>query len=388
MVKGSLRDDKWLCRFFDLNFIVISMTILINLFTCLKTMLNETKLYTVESVTNGHPDKVCDAISDAILDACLEQDPISRVAAETFGCNDLIVVGGELTTKAQIDAIKIAKEVYEHIGYDPNIEIMERITTQSPDIAQGVDTGGAGDQGIMYGYATCESEDYMPFGIGLVHKLTSGLEDLRTSGEVSFLRPDGKAQVTIEDGRVKTVLVSTQHDEQVTQEEIRNTLIEKLIKPVVGDIGEENILVNPTGKFLLGGFTADSGLTGRKIMVDTYGGLYPHGGGAFSGKDATKVDRSAAYMARFVAKNIVANGLAEKCLVSVAYAIGKVDPVMVEAINERGESISEVVKKNFDFRPQAIIEQLGLRKPIFSQTAAYGHFGKVGLPWENVVYLK
>lgn len=342
------------------------------------------KLYTVESVTSGHPDKICDQISDAILDACLAQDPMSRVAVETFGSHGLLVIGGEITTKAQgVDFANIAKEVYKNIGHDDELKIISHVTQQSPDIAQGVDTGGAGDQGIMYGYANDETEEFLPKGIVLVHRLTKGLEDLRKSGELPWLRPDGKAQVTLDKNRITTIVVSTQHAENVSQEEIRNSIIEKLIKPLVGDISGIKIYINPTGKFVTGGFHGDAGLTGRKIMVDTYGGLIPHGGGAFSGKDSTKVDRSAAYMARYAAKNIVAAGLAKECLVSVAYAIGEVNPLMVSAINEKGENLDEIIAK-FDFRPRAIIDRLNLRQPIFQQTAAYGHFGKKGLPWEEI----
>lgn len=349
--------------------------------------MHHNNLYTVESVTAGHPDKVCDQISDACLDACLRQDPSSRVAVETFGGHGLLLVGGEVTTNADFDAAAIARQVYKDIGYDNELEVITKIVKQSPDIAQGVDTGGAGDQGIMYGYATRETAEFMPRGVVLAHKLTRGLEDLRKSGEIKWLRPDGKAQVTLENGRVKNVLVSTQHNEEVDQAEIRRVLIEKLIGPVIGDLIGVDIFVNPTGKFFLGGFAADTGLTGRKIMVDTYGGLIPHGGGAFSGKDATKVDRSAAYMARFAAKNIVAEGLAEKCLVSVAYAIGHAEPLMVEAIDENGNSLKDAVRGKFDFRPRAIVERLGLRKPIFRPTASYGHFGKAGLPWEEIIEL-
>lgn len=348
-------------------------------------MIYNPQNYTVESVTSGHPDKVCDQISDAILDACLAADPMSRVAIESFGCHGLIVVGGEVTTNSQFDAESIARKVYQDIGYDSDVETIARIVKQSPDIAQGVDTGGAGDQGIMYGYATGETEEKMPKGIVLVHKLTQGLERLRKSGELPWLMPDGKAQITMEGNRVKTVLISTQHSADVSQEQIKTDLIEKLIKPVLGDIEGVDVLVNPTGQFILGGFDADTGLTGRKIMVDTYGGLYPHGGGAFSGKDASKVDRSAAYMARWVAKNLVANGLADKCLVSVAYAIGEARPVMVDALNEKGESLARAVNEKFDFRPRAIVERLGLTRPIFQPTASYGHFGKAGLPWEEII---
>ncbi|MDP3724873.1 MAG: methionine adenosyltransferase [Nanoarchaeota archaeon] len=347
-------------------------------------MVHVPKIYTVESVTSGHPDKVCDQISDAILDAALAVDPKSRVAAETMGSHGLLVLGGEITTEAKLDYENIARELYKEIGYEDDIKIITQIVTQSPDIAMGVDTGGAGDQGIMYGYATDETEECLPKGIVLVHNLTKGLENLRKSGVLPWLLPDGKAQITIENDKARIVLVSCQHKESITQEEIRKELIEKLIKPVIGDIEGVEIFVNPTGKFVQGGFEADAGLTGRKIMVDSYGGLIPHGGGAFSGKDPTKVDRSAAYMCRYAAKQMVREGLAKKCLVSVAYAIGHVDPLMVEAINEEGESMTEEIKKRFDFRPRAIIERLNLRRPIYKQTAVYGHFGKPGLPWEEM----
>lgn len=345
-------------------------------------MLENFKTYTVESVTSGHPDKMCDQISDAILDACLSQDRKSRVAIECLGAHGLLAIGGEVTTNALFNAASIARKVYKQIGYNGKLRIITDIVLQSPDISQGVDTGGAGDQGIMYGYATDETPEYLPLGIVLVHKLAQGLENLRKEKEISWLRPDGKTQVTIQNGQVETVLVSCQHDEQVKQKEIKQTLIKKLIKPIIGNLSDIQALVNPTGKFVSGGFEADTGLTGRKIMVDTYGGLIPHGGGCFSGKDPTKVDRSGAYMARFVAKNIVANSLAKKCLVSVSYAIGKAEPLMVEAIGENGRNLSNYVKKKFDFRPQTIIERLDLLRPIYRQTAAYGHFGKDGLPWE------
>ena len=343
------------------------------------------RTYTVESVTSGHPDKICDQISDAILDECLRQDSKSRVAMETFGGHGLLLVGGELTTHAQVDFANVARRVYRDIGHTNELEIITRVVQQSPDIAQGVDTGGAGDQGIMYGYATNETPEYLPKGIVLAHKLTSGLERLRRSGEISWLHPDGKSQVTVQNGALRALLVSCQHDEGVTQQEIRADIIQKLITPLIGQNTMVEILVNPTGKFVQGGFEADTGLTGRKIMVDTYGGLIPHGGGAFSGKDATKVDRSAAYMARFAAKNIVAKGLANTCLVSVAYAIGRAEPLMVEAVNEKGESLADIIQQKFDFRPAAIIDRLGLRRPLYQQTAAYGHFGKPGLPWEEIV---
>ena len=360
------------------------MADLIILFELFLFMLYKTDTYTVESVTSGHPDKVCDQISDAILDACLEQDPYSRVAVETFGSHGLLVIGGEVTTKANVDYERIARDLYRSIGYTDRLKVIVHVAEQSGDIAQGVDTGGAGDQGIMYGYATDETSEYLPKGVVLVHNLTKGLEYLRRKEGVAWLRPDGKAQVTVVDGEFKTILVSCQHVQNVSQKEIRETLIERLITPLVGSITGIEVLVNPTGLFVQGGFAADAGLTGRKIIVDTYGGLVPHGGGAFSGKDATKVDRSAAYMSRFVAKQFVAEGLAKECLVSVAYAIGRAEPVMVEALNEKGENIFKKSSQTYDFRPRAIIERLGLRRPIFRKTAAYGHFGKKGLPWEAI----
>ena len=342
-------------------------------------------LFTSESVTEGHPDKICDQVSDAILDECLRQDPMSRVAMESFGGHGVLTLGGELTTNAKVNFVEVAKKVYRDIGHDLDLVVNTHIVQQSPDIAQGVDTGGAGDQGIMYGYATDETPELMPWAVVKAHELAAGLENLRRHDPaMSWIKPDGKTQVTIANGKLQAVLVSTQHEANISHDEIKRQLTEKLIKPIIGDLNGVEILVNPTGRFVQGGFDADTGLTGRKIMVDTYGGLIPHGGGAFSGKDATKVDRSAAYMCRFVAKNLVANGLAKECLVSVAYAIGRAEPLMVEAVNEKGESLAEIVKKNFDFRPKAIIERLGLRRPVFQETAAYGHFGKAGLPWEKV----
>jgi S-adenosylmethionine synthetase len=341
--------------------------------------------YTTESVTSGHPDKVCDQISDAILDACLEQDPASRVAVESFGSHGTLMLGGEVKTSAQVDCEKIARDVYAGVGYKEELKVLNTIAKQSPDIAQGVDTGGAGDQGIMYGYATDETPEMLPQGVVLAHALARNLEKLRRDNILPWLGPDGKTQVTIDKGAVITALTSTQHAEDISQEEIRAALIEHLFVPTLGSVDNVEILVNPTGKFTIGGFAADAGLTGRKIMVDTYGGLMPHGGGAFSGKDATKVDRSAAYMCRFAAKNLVGNGHAKKALVSVAYAIGRVEPVMIEAFDGEGRNLTDIVTKNFDFRPRAIIERLGLTRPIFKETAAYGHFGVVGRPWEEVV---
>jgi S-adenosylmethionine synthetase len=385
---------------------------------------------TTESVTSGHPDKVCDQISDAILDTCLEQDQNSRVAVEAFGAHGRLIIGGEVTTNTGIDYASIARQVYRDIGYTDDLDIEVTVTEQSSDIAQGVDVGGAGDQGIMYGFATSETPEFLPKGVVLVHQLTKGLEKLRQHHVVNWLKPDGKAQITIVNNQLKTILVSAQHDETVKQIEIKNTLIKKLIKPLLKEqnyfichpelvegshntsnymnneisrqarndkrnleyknfevFGNLEILINPTGKFVQGGFAADTGLTGRKIMVDTYGGLVLHGGGCFSGKDPTKVDRSAAYMARFVAKSIVANGLARECLVSVAYAIGQAEPVMLEVYDEQGRSLTKLIKKKFDFRPQAIIERLDLRRPIYRQTASFGHFTDLNYPWEKIIDL-
>jgi len=354
----------------------------------LDTMFHLLGRYTVESVTSGHPDKVCDQISDAVLDAALKVDPTSRVAIECLGSHGTLMIGGEIRTKAKLNYAKIAQQVYKDIGYTDKLNIIVKVAVQSGDIAMGVDTGGAGDQGIMYGYATDETKEMLPLGVVLSHKLARRLEELRRKKTLKWLKPDGKTQVTVSNGKVITALCSTQHDKKVTQEEIRAALVKHLFKPVLGNLDDIEILVNPTGQFIQGGFEADAGLTGRKIQVDTYGGVAPHGGGAFSGKDSTKVDRSAAYMCRFVAKNLVANGHAKKALVTVAYAIGRVEPVMVEAFDENGKNLSDIVNRNFDFRPQAIIERLGLRKPIFRETAAYGHFGVAGRPWEKVVKMK
>ena len=347
-------------------------------------MFFPTKTFTVESVTSGHPDKVCDQISDAILDECLKQDPLSRVAVEAFGGHGTLIIGGEVTTKAIVDYSKIAGDLYRSIGYDDKLEIISRIVQQSPDIAQGVDTGGAGDQGMMYGYATSETPEFLPRPVVLVHQLAKKIETLRREdSKFWWLGPDGKTQITCRNGQIDTVLISCQHDPSIDNEKINSAIRDNVILPVIGDISGIKTLVNPSGIFTIGGFKADTGLTGRKIMVDTYCGLVPHGGGCFSGKDATKVDRSGAYMARYVAKQIVAKGMADECLVSVAYAIGKAEPVMVEAHDGKGKNLSDYVVKNFDFRPRAIIEQLGLRNPIFLKTASYGHFGREGLPWER-----
>ncbi len=341
---------------------------------------------TVESVTEGHPDKICDQIADAILDAYLARDPASRVAVEVFGSHGALMIGGEISSTAELDPAQTALRVYEEIGYKDELEVFTNIEEQSPDIARGVDSGGAGDQGIMYGYATVETPEFMPQPLVYAHRLARGLADLRRNHpEFSWLRPDGKTQVTMEKGRVKTVLISCQHREDMTVGDMRKLLVKYLISAAINDLEDVQVLVNPTGAFVRGGFVADTGLTGRKLMVDTYGGLIPHGGGAFSGKDPTKVDRSAAYMARFAAKNIVANRLAKNCLVSVAYAIGREEPVMLRAVTGEGKDLSPYLKQHFDFRPRAIMERLSLRRPIYRQTAAYGHFGRDEFPWEHIV---
>ena len=360
-------------------------------------------LFTSESVTEGHPDKICDQISDAVLDALIEKDVNSRVAVEALTTTGLIVVAGEVTTSAHVDVQKTVRGVLKEIGYDKpeygfnadDCSVLVSLHEQSPDISQGVTEGqglfeeqGAGDQGIMFGYACNETETLMPLPIYLAHRLTYNLAQLRKSGEVKWLRPDGKAQVTVEyengkPKRVHTVVVSTQHSPDVSYEEIKSTLIEKLIKPTCGDWLDDRTIfyINPTGKFVIGGPPGDTGLTGRKIIVDTYGGVGSHGGGAFSGKDPSKVDRSASYMARYIAKNIVAAGLAEKCEVQLAYAIGVAEPVSIY-VDTFGtgkvadEKLVEAVKKTFKLKPKEIIQELDLLRPIYKKTAAYGHFGR------------
>ena len=370
-------------------------------------------LFTSESVTEGHPDKICDQISDALLDEYLKQDPDSRVAIETLVTTGLVVVAGEVTSKAKFDKKaqeEVVRRVIREIGYDKpelefdadSCEIMLRLHTQSPDISQGITANedkeqGAGDQGLMFGYATNETEELMPMPIILAHKLTKKLSEVRKSKELPWLRPDGKSQVSVqyEDGKPKkitTIVISTQHTPDVSNSEITDSILEKVIKPVCGDIWNDEIIthVNPTGKFEIGGPHGDAGLTGRKIIVDTYGGQGRHGGGAFSGKDPSKVDRSACYMCRYIAKNIVAAGLAEKCEVQVAYAIGVADPVslMVNTFDTGKipeEDIENIVRKHFDMKPSAIISQLDLKKPCYKKTAAYGHFGRneSEFKWEN-----
>ncbi len=363
-------------------------------------------LFTSESVTEGHPDKIADQISDAILDACLEQDPYSRVACETLTCTGLVVIAGEITTKAYVDFQGLVRGTIASIGYDNALygfdsntcAVISTINKQSGDIAMGVDTGGAGDQGMMFGYATNETPELMPTPISLAHKLAHRLSEVRKNGSMAYLRPDGKSQVTVEYDadnkpvRVDAVVISTQHSETVGNDVLRADVLKNVIQAVIpAQLLDQDTKyhINPTGRFVIGGPMGDTGLTGRKIIVDTYGGMGRHGGGAFSGKDATKVDRSAAYMARYVAKNIVAAGLADRCEVQLAYAIGVAEPVSV-LVETFGTSklpehtLETLVRDNFSLTPKGIIESLDLRRPIFKQTAAYGHFGRKGdgFTWE------
>ena len=380
------------------------------------------RLFTSESVTEGHPDKVCDAVSDAILDALMAQDPMSRVACETAACTGFVLVTGEITSKADIDIPKIVRQTVNEIGYNDaatgfdgnTCAVMVAVDEQSSDIAMGVDKAleakenkmsdeeleaiGAGDQGMMFGYATNETEEYMPYPISLAHKLALQLTKVRKDGTLKYLRPDGKTQVSVEYDeagkpvRLEAVVLSTQHDPDVTQEQIHNDIKKYVFDEILPkDMidAETKFFINPTGRFVIGGPHGDAGLTGRKIIVDTYGGYARHGGGAFSGKDCTKVDRSAAYAARYVAKNIVAAGLAEKCEIQLSYAIGVAQPtsVMVDTFGTgklSDEKLVEIIRENFDLRPAGIIKMLDLRRPIYKQTAAYGHFGRndLNLPWE------
>ena len=363
-------------------------------------------LFTSESVTEGHPDKLCDLISDSILDECLKQDENSRVAVETFASKDLITIAGQITTNAKIDAEKIAREVLKNIGYDnantdidyKTCKVETNITRQSSDIAMGVDVGGAGDQGIMFGYACDETENYMPFAIDLAHKLAKRMEVARKENIIKGLRPDAKTQVTVEyednlPKRIDSVLISTQHLEDVDLDKMKEEIINQVIKNVIDAKYLDNntkIYINPTGRFVIGGPLGDTGLTGRKIIVDTYGGYARHGGGAFSGKDASKVDRSAAYMLRHIAKNIVANGYAKKCELQISYAIGKEEPlsVYVDTFGTNTIPEEEIINKiteKFDLRPNQIIKYLHLKEPIYTKTTNYGHFGKTELPWEQII---
>jgi S-adenosylmethionine synthetase len=367
---------------------------------------NNRYLFTSESVSEGHPDKICDQVSDAVLDAMLKDDPYSRVACECYASTGMIVVGGEITTNTYVDLQSVVRGVirdigYTHAGYRFDSEsaaVINVINHQSPDIWMGVETGGAGDQGMMFGYANSETTELMPAPIMLAHKIVSKLADLRKAGKIEYLRPDSKSQVTIEYGdnneiiRVDTVVVSTQHDPGIENSRIREDMIEKVIKQVIPSeyIDDKTTYhVNPTGNFVIGGPHGDTGLTGRKIIVDTYGGRAPHGGGAFSGKDSTKVDRSAAYAARHLAKNVVGAGVAKECTIQLSYAIGVAQPVSIY-VNTHGTSeasqheISKYILENIDLSPNGIIERLGLRKPIFRKTAAYGHFGRNEFPWEQL----
>ena len=384
----------------------------------------EKRLFTSESVTEGHPDKMCDAISDAILDALMEKDPMSRVACETASCTGFVLVTGEITTNAYVDIPKIVRETVKEIGYDKSeygfdgntCAVMVSIDEQSSDIAMGVDKAleakenqmseeeleaiGAGDQGMMFGYATNETEEYMPYPISLAHKLAQQLTKVRKDGTLTYLRPDGKSQVSVEYDendkpvRLEAVVLSTQHDPDVTQEQIHEDIKKYVFDPILpAELIDENtkFFINPTGRFVIGGPHGDAGLTGRKIIVDTYGGYARHGGGAFSGKDCTKVDRSAAYEARYVAKNIVAAGLADKCEIQLSYAIGVAQPTSIMADTfgtgkVSDEKLVEIIRENFDLRPAGIIKMLNLRRPIYKQTAAYGHFGRndLDLPWEKL----
>lgn len=369
-------------------------------------MKNYKKYYlTSESVTEGHPDKVCDLISDSILDACLEQDENSRVAVETFISNGKVVAAGQITSNAIIDIEKIVREKLKEVGYDDarynmdyrTCDIDINITKQSGDIAMGVDVGGAGDQGIMFGFACNETDSLMPYAIDTAHKLSQKLAEVRKNGIIPYLKSDGKVQVTVEylndiPFRIDTILISTQHTEDIDMDELENDIIEYVIKPVVEDDMvdvETKILINPTGRFVVGGAVADTGLTGRKIIVDTYGGYARHGGGAFSGKGGTKVDRSASYMLRHIAKNIVANGLARKCELQISYGIGIEEPLSIYVdcfgtnIIPEGDII-RIIKVSFDLTPKGIIEYLDLKQPIYAKTTNYGHFGREGFAWEEI----
>ena len=362
--------------------------------------------FTSESVTEGHPDKLCDYISNSILDECLKQDKNSRVAIETFVSANTVTIAGQITSTARLKIGELVREKIKEIGFDNEntdidyrtCKIQAEITKQSTDIAMGVDTGGAGDQGLMFGYACDETKEYMPYAIEMAHKLSKKLTEVRKTGEIAYLRPDGKTQVTVEyendkPKRIETILISTQHLDNISMEDLKRDIIEKVICTTIPKEmmdKDTKIYINPTGRFVIGGPLGDTGLTGRKIIVDTYGGYARHGGGAFSGKDASKVDRSAAYMLRHIAKNVVANGYAKKCEIQVAYAIGMKEPLSI-CVNTFGtsekteEELVKIIKNKFDLTPEGIIEYLGLKEPIYTRTTNYGHFGKENLPWEKII---
>lgn len=365
--------------------------------------------FTSESVTEGHPDKLCDYISDSLLDEYIKKDKNSRVAIETFASKDLIVIAGQVTSSAEIDIEQIVRDKIKEIGFDNSnfdldyktCNIKLNITKQSQDIARGVDIGGAGDQGIMFGYACNETKEFMPYAIYMAHKLSKRLSEVRKNGEIKYLRPDGKTQVTVEyeddkPKRIDTVLISAQHNEKISDNTVKKDIVEKVVKKIMPkEMIDTNtkVYINPTGRFVIGGPLGDTGLTGRKIIVDTYGGYSRHGGGAFSGKDPSKVDRSAAYMARHIAKNIVANNLADKCEIQLSYAIGVEKPISIY-VNTFGtgkipeEQIVNIINNNFNLTPNEIIKYLNLKEPIYSETTNYGHFGKEHLSWEKIIKLK
>lgn len=388
------------------NEMIAAISIIFGIVFIAMGVLKLIEYFTSESVTEGHPDKLCDTISDKILDEYLKQDSKSRVAVETFASKNEITIAGQITSKGNVDIEKVVRDTIKEIGFDNEktdidyrtCKVHINITKQSPDIAMGVDIGGAGDQGIMFGFACDETPNYMPYAIEMAHRLSRKLTEVRKSKELEYLRPDGKTQVTVEyqdniPKRIETILISTQHLETVSDEQLKNDIVEKVIKQVIPQemIDEKTkIYINPTGRFVIGGPLGDTGLTGRKIIVDTYGGYARHGGGAFSGKDASKVDRSAAYMLRHIAKNLVANGYAKKCEIQISYAIGMEEPLSI-CVNTFGtgtkseEELENLIKEKFDLTPNGIIKYLELEKPIYSKTTNYGHFGKNELKWEEII---